>query len=339
MAFKENNQHFNVKTEGGKTMNRFHFARTMEAAIALVFYALLLASPMTSAAAVTTATPPGTPWAWGLNDFGQLGDGTTTDSSVPVQVSNLTGVVAVATGGVHSLALDSNGDVWAWGANFVGQLGDGTTTNSSVPVQVVNLTGSVAVAGGGNHSLALDSNGNVWAWGEIFLGGAPSGSTVPVQVSNLTGVVAVAAGGDHSLALDSNGNVWAWGYNAFGQLGDGTTTDSSVPVQVSNLTGVVVVAAGGDHSLAITLPPCDSKTETRLSDWCITLGQNIRDKAAVTNEGKCSTAPTGTVTFEVSVDGRLWTGLGAAKTLHCRGKVTSDPFLPQAAGTSYFRAV
>ncbi len=194
----------------------------------------------------------------GYNSYGQLGNGTTTNSSVPVQVSNLTAVVAVAGGEEHSLALDSNGSVWAWGVNNYGQLGNGTTTDSSVPVQVSNLTAVVAVAGGGAHSLALDSNDSVWAWGDNSSGqlgnGTTTNSSVPVRVSNLKGVVAVAGGGAHSLALDSNGSVWAWGYNRWGQLGNGTTTDSSVPVQVSNLTAVVTVAGGGAHSLAVVAP-------------------------------------------------------------------------------------
>jgi alpha-tubulin suppressor-like RCC1 family protein len=185
-------------------MNRFHFNRTMKAALALVFFALWLVSPMISVAAVTAATPPGTPWAWGLNIFGQLGNGTTTNSSVPVQVSNLTGVVAVAGASNHSLALDSNGNVWAWGSNGSGQLGNGTTTSSPLPVQVINLSGVVTIADGGNFNLALDSNGDAWAWGSNIFGqlgnGTTTGSSVPVQVMDLSGVVAVAAGDSHSLA-------------------------------------------------------------------------------------------------------------------------------------------
>jgi len=186
----------------------------------------------------------GTVWAWGHNDWGRLGNGTNIISSdVPVPVSNLTGVTAVAASYGHSLALKSDGTVWAWGRNFEGQLGNGTSTNSNVPVQVSNLTGVIAVAAGGGHSLALKSDGAVWAWGQNDSGqlgnGTSTNSNVPVQVSNLTGVIAVAAGGGHSLALKSDGTVWAWGQNVF------------VPVQVSNLTGVVGIADGWGHSLAL----------------------------------------------------------------------------------------
>ena len=199
----------------------------------------------------------GTVWAWGENNFGQLGNGTTTQgaTSAPGQVLSLSGVASVAAGDYHSLALTTSGTVWAWGYNASGQLGNGTTTSSSVPVQVSNLTGAVAVAGGTGHSLALRSDGTVWAWGDNGYGqlgnGTTSSSSVPVQVSNLTGVVSIAAGGDHSLALKSDGTVWAWGYGRKGELGNGSTSNSSTPVEVSNLTGVVAIAAGADHCLAV----------------------------------------------------------------------------------------
>lgn len=180
----------------------------------------------------------GTVRAWGWNSTGQLGDGSTTDSNVPVQVSGLTGVVAVEAGWGHSLAMKSDGTVWAWGLNSYAQLGNGGSTDSNVPVQVSGLTGVVAVAGGSGHSLAMKSDGTAWAWGvnvEGALGnGSNTSSKVPVQVSGLTGVVAIAAGGAalHSLAMKSDGTVWAWGLNSYGQLGNGTNTNSNVPVQV-----------------------------------------------------------------------------------------------------------
>ncbi|MGB9825198.1 MAG: invasin domain 3-containing protein, partial [Desulfofundulus sp.] len=151
----------------------------------------------------------GTVWAWGNNNFGQLGDGTTINHATPVQVKNLTGVVAVAAGYYHSLALKSDGTVWAWGSNHYGQLGDGTTTDRYTPVQVQNLTDVVAVAANDFYSLALKSDGTVWAWGDNSYGrlgdGTTTNRTVPVQVKNLTSVVAIAAGSWHPLALKSDG--------------------------------------------------------------------------------------------------------------------------------------
>ena len=107
----------------------------------------------------------GTVWAWGLNNFGQLGDGSTADSLSPVQVIGTAGTVGAWAGDFHSLAVKSDGTVWAWGLNNDGQLGDGTTTNRLSLVQVSGLTGGVGVSAGGAFSLALKSNGAVWAWG------------------------------------------------------------------------------------------------------------------------------------------------------------------------------
>ena len=94
-----------------------------------------------------------------------------------MQVSLIGGVVAIAGGGYHSMALKSDGTVWAWGANYYGQLGDGSTTNRTTPVQVSGLTGVVAIAGGGNHSLALKSDGTVYAWGYNNRGQLGDGTT------------------------------------------------------------------------------------------------------------------------------------------------------------------
>jgi alpha-tubulin suppressor-like RCC1 family protein len=79
----------------------------------------------------------GTVWAWGWNLYGMLGNGTTTDSYTPVQVSGLTGITAIAGEYLHAIALKNDGTLWAWGPNNFGQLGDGTTTERHSPVQVL----------------------------------------------------------------------------------------------------------------------------------------------------------------------------------------------------------
>ena len=193
--------------------------------------------------------------AWGNDSSGQLGNGNETNSDVPVPVTGLAGVTAIAAGSDHSLALLSNHTVMAWGSNSSGQLGDGTTARSNVPVAVSGLSGVVAIAAGGEHSLALLENGTVTAWGSNSYGQLGNNSTepsdVPVPVSGLSAVAAISAGDSHSLALLGNGTVMAWGYNFQGQLGDGTTTDRHVPVAVSGLSGAIAVAGGGFHSLAL----------------------------------------------------------------------------------------
>jgi alpha-tubulin suppressor-like RCC1 family protein len=177
-----------------------------------------------------------TVWAWGDNSNGQLGNGTTTNSSVPVQGTGLSYMSAVAAGNHFSLTLRyTDQTVWAWGLNSSGQLGNGTTTDSVTCVNVSVLASATAIAAGYDHAVALQSDGTAWTWGDNSNGqlgnGTTSLSTTPVQVTGLSGGVAVAAGRDDSIVMKSDKTIWAWGNNSNGQLGDGTTTDRWTPVQ------------------------------------------------------------------------------------------------------------
>jgi len=148
----------------------------------------------------------GTVWAWGLNTYGQLGDGTITQRNSAVQVLNLTNVIAISAGGYHSLALKNDGTVWAWGANGSYQLGDGMTTPRYQPYQVFGLTGITGVEGGYNYSIAVKNDGTAWAWGALNNNyGQIGDNTVglmkpyPVQVSGITHVTKVNAGYNHNI--------------------------------------------------------------------------------------------------------------------------------------------
>ncbi|MEY4006505.1 MAG: hypothetical protein RLZZ221_2601 [Verrucomicrobiota bacterium] len=147
----------------------------------------------------------GTLWSMGWNGSGQLGDGTTTNRSTPVQVA--TGVSAIAAGTVHSLYVKTDGTLWAMGGNGLGRLGDGTTTDRSTPVLVA--TGVSAVAAGSFHSLYLKTDGTLCAMGANDYGQLGDGTAInrstPVQVA--TGVSAVAAGGYHSLYVKTDGTL------------------------------------------------------------------------------------------------------------------------------------
>ena len=219
------------------------------------------ASPIEAIAPGSTASP-GSAWTWGDNSGGQLGNGSTTNSSLPVAVSLPLGttVTAIAGGDSHSLALTTTGQVLAWGSNYYGQLGNGTTTNSNAPVLVTLPSGTTvtAIAAGANHSLALTSTGQVLAWGWNAFGQLGNGTTVdsrtPVAVSQIVAFTAIAGGADHSLALTSTGQVAAWGYNRDGELGNNSNTDSSVPVLAGLPSGITAtaLAGGGQHSLALT---------------------------------------------------------------------------------------
>jgi alpha-tubulin suppressor-like RCC1 family protein len=193
--------------------------------------------------------------AWGRNTDGQLGDGTNSDSNIPVQVANLTDVIRVSAGKCHSVALKDNGTVWCFGNNESGQLGNGGTASSNVPVQVSGLTGITSIAGGDDHTLALKDDGTVWTWGGNQWGqlgdGTNINSSTPVQVSGLTNAIAVASGSLFSLAILNDGTVMAWGANFNGQLGNGTLFSNNIPVLVYELSDVIAINAGNAHSVAL----------------------------------------------------------------------------------------
>jgi alpha-tubulin suppressor-like RCC1 family protein len=197
---------------------------------------------------------------WGNNEDAQLGDGTNTSQSTPVNVVGLANeVVAVSAGYQHTCALTSAGGVKCWGENGYGQLGTGNTIDSKTPVDVSGLTDGVkAISAAFEHTCALMSTGGVKCWGNNMYGQLGDGTQIsrnsPVNVVGLTsGIQAISVGGGHTCALSSTGGVKCWGINFNGQLGDGTTDSSNTPVTVSGLTsGVKEVSAGTFHTCAIT---------------------------------------------------------------------------------------
>lgn len=204
-------------------------------------------------------------YCWGLNDFGQLGDGTETNRLLPTRVQGLdTSVRSVSVGAKHTCALLATGAIKCWGANesFVfgphGQLGNGTTENSSLPVDVLGFTsGARSVSCGAFHTCAVDLSGQAWCWGANFVGQLGNGSLVdsPVRqrVSASSGVRHVSSGGGHSCSIKSSGEVHCWGYNGDGAVGDGTTVSRTVPTLVSSLgSSANEISAFFYHSCAVT---------------------------------------------------------------------------------------
>ncbi len=265
----------------------------------------------------------GTVWAWGTNDFGQLGDGTKVDKSTPVQVKGLSDITAIsASKGISSffsMALKNDGTVWAWGSAWGGQLGDGTTPyetpeDKTTPVQVLNLSKIIAISIGNGYSLALKRDGTVWAWGLNSDGQIGDGTTElfkinPVQVFGLNEVIAISAGEGHALALKRDGTVWAWGKNDVGELGDGGTTERNTPVQVLTLTGVKAISANFGHSMALkndgTIWVWGLNDSGQLGDGTVT---NSSEAKKVTGlEGIIAIASGAQHSMAVQNDGTVWT--------------------------------
>jgi alpha-tubulin suppressor-like RCC1 family protein len=204
---------------------------------------------------------------WGDNTYGELGDGTMTDSTVPVHVSGITNATAIAAGGDSACAVLTTGGVDCWGHNIYGELGDGTTTDSDVPVPVSGITNATAIATGGSDSAcAILATGGVDCWGNNGAGelgdGTTTGadtcngipcSTTPVPASGITNATAIATDANSSCVALATGGIDCWGGNLYGQLGNGSATNSDVPVPVSGITNATAIATGDDQSSCAVL--------------------------------------------------------------------------------------
>ncbi len=197
----------------------------------------------------------GTVWAWGNNQYGQLGTGNTYDAATAKPVVGLTGVKAIVAGGhasttvevgtAYTLAQDAEGAVWGWGNNAKCQLGEAAWEQQTRPVSLPNLRnlGDLQVLTGGEaHGTALTVDGQVWTWGDNQHGQQGDGTSnrvcAPQRVATLDEVETLGAGPAHTLATKRDGTVWGWGYNLDGQLGNGTIEMNGLPTPVKGLCGV-----------------------------------------------------------------------------------------------------
>jgi alpha-tubulin suppressor-like RCC1 family protein len=224
-------------------------------------------------------TNSGKLYAWGLNESGQLGDGSVISRNRPTLIA-FSGlqmgetIQSVSAGSHHSIAVTTNGRVYAWGRNSNRELGDGTTISKNIPYDITSkfsLESDVKITSlylGILHSLALTSDGRVFSWGPNSKGQLGDGTTteriVPNEItsnfhlSNGEKITSISLGGLHSTAITSTGKVFIWGWNAESQLGDGTNTDRSFPKEITSSfllesgDKIITISLGTNHSSAIS---------------------------------------------------------------------------------------
>lgn len=253
----------------------------------------------------------GTLWAYGRNTYGQLGDGTTTNKSSPVQIGTSTWK-EVSCGYHHTIAIKSDGSLWTWGYNTSGQLGSGTTINRSSPAQVGTSNNWNQICAFYSGALTINLDGTIWGWGENGAGTLGDNTSIskssPVQVNSSTNNKTISCGRFHTLLIKTDGTLWTWGSpNGKGALGIGNNDTLSSPVQVGLESNWSKISCGYYSSIA-------TKTNGTLWTWGYNnvgqLGQNdsINRSSPVqvgnaTNWKNCAMS---SHSVAVKTDGTLW---------------------------------
>ncbi len=241
----------------GTTKDRLHPAPVVRTADGSpVQDAIAIAAGMDHSLALLS---DGTILAWGLNNYGQLGDGTQANRNLPVPVfadvagKALVGATRISTGPHVSGAVLADGRAYAWGNNYYRQLGMAGIPLSSVAIPIPKISGVLDLAIGYVHMVALLSDGSLWTWGSNFSGQLGDGTTdnvnEPALLPGLPPATAIATGTSHTVALWADGTVSAWGYNETGALGNGDTDNRFRPTPVSGWTEIHAIHAGGDMTV------------------------------------------------------------------------------------------
>jgi alpha-tubulin suppressor-like RCC1 family protein len=295
----------------------------------------------------------GTLWTWGQNFWGNLGDGTITNRSSPVQtIAGGTDWSIISVGQQHAAAIKTDGTLWTWGNNGYtgdltgGALGDNTVVHRSSPVQTVaGGTNWRFVAGGFYETAAIKTDGTLWVWGLNYWGQLGDGTIIsrssPVQtITGGTNWKHVSVNG-HATAIKTDGTLWTWGVNYQGLLGDGTTTDRSSPVQtIAGGTNWSQGSSGASQTAAI-------KTDGTLWTWGRNYQGVLGDGTTTNRSSPVQTISGGTdwkavhITVAnlvaIKTDGTLWTCGSNYQGVLGDGTLThrSSPVQTVAGGTNW----
>lgn len=249
---------------------------------------------------------------WGSNSGGQIGDGTITPRSSPVEVGGGVTLSGIVVGGAHACGLAPGGAARCWGLNANGQVGNNTVIDQLLPVAVVGGHAYSQLAAGFVHTCGLRTDGEILCWGSNANGRLGDGTTVqrlePTLVTGGPWQSVSAGSSTHTCALKSDGTAWCWGSNASGRLGEGSQTDQPEPVQVIGGHNWQALAVGGSHTCGLV---------TGGTAWCWGTGgqgqlgtgsaSNISQPVPVTGAHTFASISTGgTHTCAVKADGAAW---------------------------------
>jgi alpha-tubulin suppressor-like RCC1 family protein len=199
--------------------------------------------------------PDGSMWAWGANDFGQLGTNSNLPVTAPVEIGSGNHWISVSRGQFHNIALDKFGQVWSWGLNKDGQLGVGHINQVDHPSKISGIPRMMKIAAGAYHSAAISNSGNIYAWGKNTFGQLGDNTIVQKNnptVLNLGDADDVSCGTEHTLALIGGNAIYAWGSNGYGQLGHNLNINVQTPVFIASYPNIVSLKAGAFTSSLIS---------------------------------------------------------------------------------------
>lgn len=198
----------------------------------------------------------GSAWCWGRNNFGQLGDGTTTARETPVEVVGAAEWDQLSISGSTTCGIRSEATLWCWGLNDFGQLGIGRGPAHRTPVQVGSADNWTSVSTSWFHTCGVRSNGSLWCWGQNDRGQVGAADLrvkgFPTRVGSDDDWASVTTGGWFTCATRDDATAWCWGQNIFGQLGNADLEPSPVPVQLEPGTTWAQLSAGWAHTCGIT---------------------------------------------------------------------------------------
>lgn len=253
-------------------------------------------------------------WAWGLNSDGQLGDGTTTRSYVPIKImDSVVSVHTANTSGSHTtLVIKTDGSLWGWGQNGSGQLGNGTKTDQLTPIKIMDAVSSVSYDNG--TTMIITTDRSLWACGNntnYKIGdGTSTNRTTPIKI--MDNVRSVAVCGSHTFAIKADNSLWAWGWNSSGELGDGTTINRKEPVYI--MDAVRSISTSPNHAMALktdgSLWTWGKNSNGQLGDGTMTNSSvpiRIMDSVVLVAASPALSSLNSPFSVVIKSDGSLWT--------------------------------